>query len=44
MACSTHMEKRNAYRVLVGKPEYKRLPGIYRSRYENNKKINCREI
>jgi hypothetical protein len=26
-ACSTHREKRNAYRILMGKPEGKRLLG-----------------
>jgi hypothetical protein len=43
-ACSTHIEKRNAYRVLVGKPEGKRLPGRSRRRWEDNIKINRREI
>jgi hypothetical protein len=27
MACSRHVEKRNAYRILVGKPEGKRQLG-----------------
>jgi hypothetical protein len=30
--CSTHGEKRNAYRILVGKPEGKRLLGRHRRR------------
>jgi hypothetical protein len=28
--CNTHAEKRNAYRVLVGKPEGKRPLGRFR--------------
>jgi hypothetical protein len=37
-------EKRNAYRILVGKPEDKRLLGRPRSRWVDNIKINLREI
>jgi hypothetical protein len=35
---------RNAYRVLVGKPERKRTLGRPRSRLEDNIKMNLREI
>jgi hypothetical protein len=34
--CNTHGEKRNAYRVLVGKPEEKRPLGRPRRSWENN--------
>jgi hypothetical protein len=39
-------EKRNAYRVLVGKPEGKRPLGTPRRRWEDNRsiKIDLREI
>jgi hypothetical protein len=37
-------EKRNAYRILVGKPEGKRPLGRPRGRGVNNIKINLREI
>jgi hypothetical protein len=33
-------EKRNAYRILVGKPELKRPLGRPRYRWENNIKID----
>jgi hypothetical protein len=32
-ACSTNEEKRNAYRILVGEPEGKRLLGRQRRRW-----------
>jgi hypothetical protein len=35
-AFSTHEEKRNAYRILVGKPEGKRPLGRSRHRWEDN--------
>jgi hypothetical protein len=38
------MEKRNAYRILVGKPEGKRPLGRTRRRWVDNIKINLREI
>ena len=39
------MEKfRNAYRVLVGKPESKRPLGRTRRRWEDNIKIDLREV
>jgi hypothetical protein len=37
-------EKRNAYRILVGKPEEKRPLGIPRRRCVDNIKIDLREI
>jgi hypothetical protein len=38
------VEKRNSYRILVGKPEGKRPLGIPRCRWVDNIKINLREI
>jgi hypothetical protein len=38
-ACNTNGEKRNAYRILVGKPEGKRPPGRPRRRWMDNIKI-----
>jgi hypothetical protein len=37
-------EKRNAYRILVGKPEGKRPLGRHRRRWLNNNKIDLGEI
>jgi hypothetical protein len=37
-------EKRNAYRILVGKPEGKRPLGIPRRRWVDNIKMDLREI
>jgi hypothetical protein len=37
-------ETRNAYRILVGKPEGKRLLGRPRHRWVNNIKMDLREI
>jgi hypothetical protein len=37
-------EKRNAYRILVGKPEEKRALGRPRRRCVDNIKMNIREI
>jgi hypothetical protein len=42
-ACSTN-EKRNAYRILVGKPEGKRPLRRPRRRWVNNIKIDLREL
>ena len=40
-----HMEQsRNAYRVLVGKPEGKRPLGRTRRRWEDNIKMDLREV
>jgi hypothetical protein len=38
--CSTHVEKRNAYNILVGKPEGKRPLGSPRRRWEDNNKMD----
>jgi hypothetical protein len=43
-ACSTHGEKRNAYWVLVGNSEEKGLLGRRRSGWEDNIKMDLREI
>jgi hypothetical protein len=43
-ACITHGEKRNAYRVLVEKPEGKRQLGRPRRMWEDNIKTDLREI
>jgi hypothetical protein len=43
-ACSTNVEKRNAYRILVGKPEGKRPRGRPRSRWVVNIRMDLREI
>jgi hypothetical protein len=43
-ACSTNGEKRNAYRILVGKPDGKRPLGRPRRRWVDNIKMDLREI
>jgi hypothetical protein len=43
-ACSTNEEKRNVYRILVGKLESKRLLSKPRRRWVDNNEINLREI
>jgi hypothetical protein len=44
-ACSTHGEKMNAYRILVGKPEGKRPPlESPRCRWEDNIKMDLSAI
>jgi hypothetical protein len=42
-ACSTNGEK-NAYRILVGKLEVKRQPGRPRRKWEDNIRMDLREI
>jgi hypothetical protein len=42
-ACSTNGEKRNAYRILAGKPEGKRPLGRPRRRWVDNIKMDLRE-
>jgi hypothetical protein len=43
-ACSTNGETRNAYRILVRKPEGKRPLGRPRRRWVDNIKMDLREI
>jgi hypothetical protein len=43
-ACGTNGDKRNAYRILVGKPEGKRPLGRSRRAWIDNIKIDLREI
>jgi hypothetical protein len=43
-ACSTYGEKRSAYRILVGKPGVKRPLGRPRRKWEDNIKMDLREI
>jgi hypothetical protein len=43
-ACSTNGGVRNAYRILVGKAEGKRLLGRPRRRWVDNIKIDLRDI
>jgi hypothetical protein len=42
--CSTNGEKRNAYRLLVGKPEGKRPLGRPRRRWEDNIRMDLGEV
>ena len=42
--CSAYGEWRDIYRVLVGKPEGKRLLGRARSRWEDNIKMELQEV
>jgi hypothetical protein len=42
-ACSTNGKNRNAYRMLFGKSEGKRLLGRLRSRWMDNIKMDLRE-
>jgi hypothetical protein len=43
-ACSTNGEKRNDYRILVGKPEGKRPLGRPRRKWVDNIKMDLREV
>jgi hypothetical protein len=43
-ACSTNGAKRNAYRILVGKPKGEKPLGRPRHRWVNNIKMDLREI
>jgi hypothetical protein len=43
-ACSTNGEKRNANRILTGRPEGDRSLGTPRHRWKDNIKIYLREI
>jgi hypothetical protein len=43
-ACSTNGENREAYRLLVGKPEGKTPLGIPRRRWVNNVKTDLGEV
>jgi hypothetical protein len=42
--CGTHGEERGVYRVLVGRPESKRPLGRPRRRWEDNIKVDLREL
>jgi hypothetical protein len=42
--CSTYGKRRDAYRVLVGKPEGKRPLGRQRQRWEDNIKMDLQEV
>jgi hypothetical protein len=42
-ACSTNVEKRNSYRILLGKPEGKRPLGRLKRRWVGNIKMDVRE-
>jgi hypothetical protein len=42
--CSTNGEKRNAYRLLVGKPERKRPLGRPRRRWVDNVRMDLGEV
>jgi hypothetical protein len=43
-SCSTYGERRDVYRVLLGKPEGKRSLGIPRRRWEDNIKMDLQEV
>jgi hypothetical protein len=43
-ACGTHGEERDAYRILVVRPEGRRPLGRPRRRWEVNSKIDLREV
>ena len=43
-SCCTYEERRDVYRVLVGKPEGKRPLGRPRLRWEDNFKMDLQEV
>jgi hypothetical protein len=43
-SCSTNAEKRNAYRLLLGKPEGKKQIGRPRRRWMDNIKMDVGEV
>jgi hypothetical protein len=43
-ACSTDVEVRGVYRVLVGKPEVKRALGRHKRRWEEDIKMDLQEV
>ena len=43
-ACGTYGERRGVYKVLVGKPEGRIPLGIPRRRWEDNIKVDRREV
>jgi hypothetical protein len=43
LLCNTHEEMRNAYQILVGKSEGKRLLGRLRRRWEDNIRMDLRK-
>ena len=43
-ACSTYVETREVYRVLVGKPQERRQLGRSRRRWEDNIKMDLQEV
>jgi hypothetical protein len=43
-ACNTHGEKRNPYMILVRKPEGKRQLGRPKRKWEDNIKMDLREV
>jgi hypothetical protein len=44
MACITNGENKNAYRILVGKPQGKRPLGRPKRKWEDNIKMDLREV
>ena len=43
-ACSTYVERKGVYRVLVGKPQGRRQLGRPKRRWEDNIKIDLQEV
>jgi hypothetical protein len=44
VACCTHVEMRNSYKILIVKPEGKRPLERLRQIYEDNIKMDLREV